>query len=93
MIATITFAFDMDDLLDALDLELVEDEEYDFEIECDEDGILWFYDDEVGADYYFDEDLDDWAEVTEDGTVWYLDEETNELYYFDDEVEDWIEVE
>ena len=38
MIATITFAFDLDDLLDALDLELVEDEEYDYELDCDEDG-------------------------------------------------------
>ena len=93
MIVTLTLALDLDDLLDALDLELLEDEEYDAEYDIDEDGTIWFYDEETDTDYYFDEDLDDWAEVDEDGTVWYLDEETDILYYFDDEADDWVEVE
>ncbi len=90
MIVTVTMAFDLDDLLDSLDLELVE-EEHEFNI--DENGVIWFYEEETDIDYYFDEDLDDWAEVDAEGTVWYLDEETDILYYFDDEADDWIEVE
>jgi hypothetical protein len=89
MIVTVTMAFDLDDLLDALDLELIEDEECD----TDENGVVWFYDEETDIDFYFDEDLDDWAEVDAEGTVWYLDEETDILYYFDDEADDWFEVE
>jgi hypothetical protein len=88
MIVTVTMAFDLDDLRDALDLELIEDEECDI----DENGVVWFYDEETDIDYYFDEDLDDWAEVDAEGTVWYLDEETDILYYFDDEADDWVEV-
>jgi hypothetical protein len=91
MIVTINLSFDLDDLLDVLDLELVEEEEHEFDI--DEDGVIWYYDEELDISYYFDEDLDDWAEVTEDGDVWYLDEETDVLYYFDDEADDWVNVE
>jgi len=91
MIVTINLSFDLDDLLDVLDLELVEEEEHEFDI--DEKGVVWLYDEETDIDYYFDEDLDDWAEVDAEGTVWYLDEETDILYYFDDEADDWVEVE
>jgi hypothetical protein len=90
MIVTINLSFDLDDLLDVLDLELVEEEEHEFNI--DENGVTWFYEEETDIDYYFDEDLDDWAEVTENGDVWYLDEETDILYYFDDEADDWVDV-
>jgi hypothetical protein len=90
MIATITFAFDMDDLLDALDLELL-DEEHDAEFDVDDDGIIWFYDEDMDVWLYFDEDLDDWAEIDEDGTVWYLDEEDDVVYYYDEESDEWIE--
>ena len=96
MIATITFAFDLDDLLDSLNLELVEeeelDEEYDLELDIDEDGVIWFYDEEEDIDYYFDDDLGDWAEVDEDGTVWYVDED-EVVYYYDEESDEWVEVE
>ena len=91
MIVTVTMAFDLDDLLDALDLELL-DEEQDVEFDVDADGIIWFYDEDLDTWFYFDEDLDDWAEYDEDGTVWYLDEESDALYYFDDEADDWVEV-
>jgi hypothetical protein len=87
MIATITFAFELDELLDALDLELTEDDEY----EIDEDGVLWRYDVETETDYYFDEDLDDWAEVDEDGTCWYLDEEEGIYYCYDHDADEWVE--
>jgi hypothetical protein len=94
MIATITFAFDLDDLLDSLDLELVEeeelDEEYDLEFDIDEDGVIWYFD-EDGTDWYYDEDLGDWAEVTEDGDVWYYDED-DVVYYYDEESDEWVEV-
>ena len=90
MIASITLLVDVEELLAALDLEVVE--EFDEEFDIDEDGIIWFYDEESDALYYYDEDLEDWAEVDEDGTVWYLDEETDILYYFDDEADDWVEV-
>ena len=93
MIASITLLVDVEELLAAFGLELIEDEEYDFELDCDENGVIWFYDEETDIDYYFDEDLDDWAEVDAEGTVWYLDEETDILYYFDDEADDWFEVE
>jgi len=92
MIVTVTMAFDLDDLLDALDLELL-DEEHDAEFDVDEDGTIWFYDEELDVSYYYDEDLNDWAEIDEEGTVWYLDEESDILYYFDDEADDWVEVE
>ena len=87
----VTLSFNLDNLLDALDLELVE--EFDEEYDIDEDGIVWYYDDEIEAVYYFDEDLDDWAEVDENGDVWYLDEETDVLYFYDDESDEWVECE
>ena len=90
MIVTLTLALDLDDLLDALDLELLEDEEYDAEYDIDEDGTIWFYDEETDTDYYFDEDLDDWAEVDEYGIVWYVDED-EVVYVYDDFIEhDWV---
>ena len=91
MIVTVTMAFDLDDLLDSLDLELVEDEELDdLEFDIDEDGTIW-YCDEDGTDWYYDEDLGDWAEVTEDGTIWYYDED-DVVYYYDEESDEWVEV-
>jgi hypothetical protein len=94
MIVTVTFAFELDDLLDTLDLELVEEEDFEDEDEdidfvYDQDGVVWFYDEDLDVWYYFDEDLNDWAEVDADGTVWYCDEE-GELFYFDDESDDWV---
>jgi hypothetical protein len=88
MLASITLLVDVEELLAALDLEVVE--EFDEEFDIDEDGTIWFYDEESDALYYFDEDLDDWAEVDEDGIVWYLDEE-GDLYVYDDFIEhDWV---
>jgi hypothetical protein len=88
MLASITLLVDVEELLAALDLEVVE--EFDEEFDIDEDGTIWFYDEESDALYYFDEDLDDWAEVDEDGIVWYLDEE-GDIYVYDDFIEhDWV---
>jgi hypothetical protein len=95
MIVTVTMAFDLDDLLDSLDLELVDAEDNsDFEIDfdIDEDGVIWSYDEESDILYYFDEDLEDWAEVDEDDNVWYVDED-DILYFYDDESDEWIECE
>ena len=75
MIVTLTLALDLDDLLDALDLELLEDEEYDAEYDIDEDlddwaevdldGTVWYLDEETDILYYFDDEADDWVEVEE----------------------------
>ena len=88
MIASITLLVDVEELLAALDLEVVE--ELDEEFDIDEDGTIWFYDEESDALYYFDEDLDDWAEIDEDGIVWYVDE-SGDVYCYDDESDDWVE--
>ena len=89
MIVTVTMALDLDDLLDALDLELI-DAEDDAEFDVDEDGVIWYYEEESDTLYYFDEDLDDWAEVDEDGEAWYVDEEEI-VYVYDDEADEWVE--
>jgi hypothetical protein len=88
MIASITLLVDVEELLDALDLEVVE--EFDEEFDIDEDGVIWYYEEELDTLYYFDEDLDDWAEVDEDGEAWYVDEEEI-VYVYDDEADEWVE--
>jgi len=87
MFASITLLVAVEELLDALDIELIEEDDAEYDI--DEDGVIWFYDDETDSMYYYDEDLDDWAEVGEDGTVWYFDELEN-VYFYDDESDEWI---
>jgi len=87
MIASITLLVDVEELLTALDLEVVE--EFDEEFDIDEDGTIWFYDEESDVVYYYDEDLEDWAEVDEDDNVWYVDE-SGDVYWFDDESDDWV---
>jgi hypothetical protein len=89
MNVTFTVFCDFDQLFDLVDFELVEDDEEG--IEYDEDGIAWYYDEELDATFYFDEDLEDWAEVDEDGVAWCVDEETGIAYYFDIESDDWVE--
>lgn len=99
MNVTVTFAYDFDELLDLLNFDLLEyvdvdvEDEDDDGIEYDEDGIAWYYDEELDATFYFDEDLEDWAEVDEDGVAWCVDEETGITYYFDAEADDWVEYE
>jgi hypothetical protein len=96
MNVTVTFAYDFDELLDLLNFDLLEyvdvdvEDEDDDGIEYDEDGIAWYYDEELDATFYFDEDLEDWAEVDEDGVVWCVDE-SGIAYWFDDESDDWVE--
>jgi len=88
MFASITLLVDLEELLDALDLEIVEED--DAECDIDEDGTIWFYDEESDVLYYYDEDLEDWAEVDEDDNVWYVDEEEI-VYVYDDEADEWVE--
>jgi hypothetical protein len=88
MIASITLLVDVEELLAALDLEIVE--EFDEEFDIDDDGVVWHYDAESDTMSYFDEDLDDWAEVDEDGYAWYVDE-SGVVYCYDDESDDWVE--
>ena len=88
MIASIALLVDVEELLAALDLEVVE--ELDEEFDIDEDGTIWFYDEESDILYYFDEDLNDWAEVDEDGEAWYVDG-SGDVYCYDDESDDWVQ--
>lgn len=93
MNVTFTVVCDFDRLLDLMNFGLVDVEvvEHDEDIEYDEDGTAWYYDEELDATFYFDEDLEDWAEVDEDGVAWCVDEETGIAYYFDAEADDWVE--
>lgn len=94
MNVTFTVVCDFDQLFDLLNFDLVECVEVEDDedgIEYDEDGIAWYYDEELDATFYFDEDLEDWAEVDEDGVAWCVDEETGIAYYFDAEADDWVE--
>jgi hypothetical protein len=61
MIASITLLVNVEDLLDALDLEVIEelDEEYDVEFDVDEDGTVWFYDEEVDEWVTYDDEEDE----------------------------------
>jgi len=93
MNVTFTVVCDFDQLFDLLNfglVEYVEVEDDEEGIEYDEDGIAWYYDDELDATFYFDEDLEDWAEVDEDGVAWCVDE-SGIAYWFDDESDDWVE--
>lgn len=93
MNVTFTVVCDFDQLFDFLNFEPVEcvEVEDDDGIEYDEDGIAWYYDEELDATFYFDEDLEDWAEVDEDGVAWCVDDESGIVYWFDDESDDWVE--
>lgn len=47
----------------------------DDDIEYDEDGVAWWFDEEDEIWYYFDEDEDDWVEFD--------DEDEDEVEYYD----------
>ena len=94
MNVTFTVICDVESLFDFLNfepVEYVEVEDDEEGVEYDEDGIAWYYDEELDATFYFDEDLEDWAEVDEDGVAWCVDDESGIVYWFDDESDDWVE--